>query len=244
MKEKTIQFIKQLQTELDNRTKVEEKAQDLMKNGKFKEATELLKTLNDEKVEQLFDLSVKEEVKAGYKDFLNKKYEEFKLFLNQKGFCPDSEEEVWKMYGKAFNKSSGACNFAKDMIQIQQYDETGKLNELDIFLNEIQRKYLSCCEDYIASMCADSKKAVKNSNIKRDTLDKIDKAIEKVCSRIREEDRITSLAEETKALAELITARAQLPEKVLFEFAVADCNANDLIEKYVKKIEMNRRNTI
>lgn len=50
--------------------------------------------------------------------------------------------------------------------------------------------------------------------MKQEVIDKIDKVIEKVCDEITADDSITR-PDDMKALAELITARAQVKEDIL-----------------------------
>lgn len=97
-------------------------------------------------------MSISEYVKEEFKNLLRTRYEVFKENLNSDGFRPDSEE-VWNMYSRAFNENNGVCMLAKAMLSIEQYDSSnGKLNELDVFLNEINAKYSDYCTAYVTGL--------------------------------------------------------------------------------------------
>ena len=70
--------------------------------------------------------------------------------------------------------------------------------------------------------------------MKQEVIDKIDKVIEKACDEMTADDSITR-PDDMKALAELITARANALHVRLFKPCVINCNPNNLIKEDVKK---------
>lgn len=71
-----------------------------------------------------------------YKENLTKRYEAFKKSLSSENFVPDANE-VWKMYGIAFDENTGAYQLVKDLLDIERFDSTGKLNDLERYLDHI-----------------------------------------------------------------------------------------------------------
>lgn len=86
-----------------------------------------------------------------YKKTLEKRYADFKALLGEKNYVPDVRE-VWKMYEKRFNENHGIYALAAELLEVELYDETGRLNEMYVALDNINKMMSDYCMAYVAGM--------------------------------------------------------------------------------------------
>lgn len=96
-------------------------------------------------------MGIAEYIKEQYELNLRKQYESLKRQLEEECFTPDAVE-VWKMYGNAFHENTGACKFAKDLLGIDMFDKSGKLNDFDIYLDRLNENMCNYCSAYVNGM--------------------------------------------------------------------------------------------
>lgn len=95
-------------------------------------------------------MSIEEYLTEKFKSFLNEKYEAFKEELSNERFCPNAEA-IWKMYNEIYKQNQGAYQFVKVLLGLEDY-VGGHLNELNIALNETNRKCNDFCMAYVAAL--------------------------------------------------------------------------------------------
>ena len=96
-------------------------------------------------------MSIASFIKNQYEETLENRYNDFKAFLEDETFVPDATE-VWKMYEKAFSENNGIYAFAVGLLDIELYDQNGRINELHIILDRTNRKYSDYCSAYVTGM--------------------------------------------------------------------------------------------
>lgn len=97
------------------------------------------------------DGTIADYLKSKYQLTLEKRYADLKAILEEENFTPDSGE-VWKMYERAFAENHGMCIMVEELLGLELYDKTGRLNELHIILDKANRKISDYCSAYIAGI--------------------------------------------------------------------------------------------
>lgn len=94
-------------------------------------------------------MNIQEYLKEQYQENLKRRYQSLKSELESESFVPEAED-VWKMYGKYFDENTGVCNFICFLLNVEMYDESGKLNEFHIALDEYNLRMCDLCQAYVA----------------------------------------------------------------------------------------------